>query len=140
MADTVAATIHSVSSTFRENGFRNPSLDEDNQKSIFLQRQLKGFKREDPLPNGQQCLPLSAFKSIYNDKSSHLHTALGQLISGALFFACRSCEYSRVNNDEKRKTKVLQLENIKFLRDYEEITDTVIIQDSDSVQITFIFK
>ena len=104
MADTVAATISSVSSTFRENGFCNPTLDEDNQRSIFLKRQLRGFKREDPLPQGQQCLPLSFFKSLYEDRSSTLNIALGQLISGALFFACRSCEYSRVSNDEKRKT------------------------------------
>ena len=72
MADTVAATINSVSSTFRENWFGNPILDNDNQKSIFLQRQLRGFKRDDPLPQGQQCLPLSFFKSIYDDKSSLL--------------------------------------------------------------------
>ena len=138
MADTVASTISSISTTFRENGYRNPSLDDDNQRSIFLQRQIRGFKREDPLPQGQQCLPLSAFKEIYNDTSCPLHITLGQLISGALFFACRSCEYSKVNNDEDRKTKTLLLENIRFFKDYTEISNISHIDTSDFVQITFI--
>ena len=138
MADTVAATISSVSSTFRENGFCNPTLDEDNQRSIFLKRQLRGFKREDPLPQGQQCLPLSFFKSLYEDKSSTLNIALGQLISGALFFACRCCEYSRVSNDEKRKTKTLTLENLKFFKNFIEIQDINKIHQGDFIQITFI--
>ena len=138
MADTVAATINSVSATFRENGFCNPILDHDNQKSIFLQRQLRGFKRDDPLPQGQQCLPLSFFKSIYDDKSSPLYIALGQLISGALFFACRSCEYSKVNNDESRKTKILTLENLKFFKDHKEVQNIKHIHKADFVQITFI--
>ena len=64
MGDTVTATISSVSSTFRENGFGNPTLDDDNQRSIFLQRQLRGFRRDDPLPQGQQCLPLSFLKKV----------------------------------------------------------------------------
>ena len=138
MADTVASTISSISTTFRENGYRNPALDEDSQRSIFLQRQIRGYKREDPLPQGQQCLPLSFFKNIYNDESSHLHISLGQLISGALFFACRSCEYSKVNNDENRKTKTLRLENIKFFKDYIEISNINNIHNADFVQITFV--
>lgn len=138
MADTVAATISSISTTFRENGYKNPALDIDNQRSIFLQRQLKGYKRDDPPPEGQQCLPLSVFKKISKDTSSHLHLALGQLISGALFFACRSCEYSKVNNNEKRKTKTLRLENLKFFKNYIEIKDINKIQEADFIQITFI--
>ena len=67
-----------------------------------------------PLPQGQQCLPISIFKSIYDDKSSPLHIALGQLILGALFFTCCSCEYSKGNNDENRKNKILALENLNF--------------------------
>ena len=138
MADTVAATISSVSSTFRENGFSNPTLDEDNERSIFLQRQLRGFKRDDPLPQGQQCLPLSFFKSIYDDKSSLINIALGELISGALLFACRSCEYSKVNNNEKRKTKILTLENLKFFKNFREITNINNIHKAEFIQLTFI--
>ena len=138
MADTVAATISSISTTFRENGYRNPALHYDKQRSIFLQRQLKGFKREDPLPEGQQCLPLSAFKEISKDISTHLYLSLGQLISGALFFACRSCEYSKVNNNEKQKTRILCLENLKFFKNYIEINSISLIHEADFIQITFI--
>ena len=138
MADTVAATISSISSTFRENGFGNPTLDADNQKSIFLQRQLRGFKREDPLPQGQQCVPLSFIKTIFEDDSSALSIALGQLISGALFFACRSCENSRVNNGENRKTKILTLEDLKFFKNNVEVENLQVIHKADFIQITFV--
>ena len=138
MADTVAATLSSISSTFRENAFKNPALDENNEKSIFIQRQLRAFKNEDPPPNGQQCLPLSSFKKIYEDKSSPLNEALGQLISGALFFACRSCEYSKVPDSEKRKTKILILNNIRFFKAFNEITITSLLHSADFVEITFV--
>ena len=67
MAGTVEATISSISTTFREHSFKNPTLDEGNERSIFLKRQLRAFKNEDPPPEAQQCLPVSLFKSIYND-------------------------------------------------------------------------
>ena len=85
MGDTVATTISSISSTFRENGFWNPTLDDDNQLSIFLQRQLQGFRRDDPLPQGQQCVSLSFIKTIFVDNSTNLSTTLGQLISRHYF-------------------------------------------------------
>ena len=137
LANTVAATLSSVSTTFRENAFKNLALDDDNERSIYLQRQMRAYKSKDPPPNGQQCLPLSSFKQIYNDKSSPLNITLGQLIAGALFFACCSCEYSKVNNDEDRKTKILTLGNLRFFQSFKEITNINELQNADFIEITF---
>ena len=113
-------------------------LDDNNEKSIILQRQLRAYKNEDPPPEGQQCLPLSAFKSIHNDRSSPLNETISQLISGALFFACRSCEYSKVPSSEKRKTKILTLDNIRFFKNFEEVTQNNLLHSADFVEITFV--
>ena len=132
------ATLNNVSTTFRENALANPQLDENNQKSIYIQRLIRSYKNEDPPPNCQQCLPLSAFKSIYEDRSSKYNAALGQLITGALFFACRSCEYSKVNNSESRKTKILTLEDIKFFKDLLEVRVPGNFKYADFIQLTFV--
>ena len=115
----------------------NPQRDDNNEKSIILQRQLCGYKNLDPPPNSQVCLPLSSFEDIYNDNSTPLQEALGQLTAGALFFAGRSCEYSKVNNSESRKTKILCLRNIQFYSDYQEIKNKNSFHQADIVQITF---
>ena len=137
MADTVAATISSVSTTFRENGLKNPILDDNNEKSIYIQRQLRGYRNQDPPPDSQQCLPLSIFKTIFSDRSTLLSEALGQLTAGALFFACRSCEYSKVPNDESRKTKTLRLKNLKFFKNFNELKNPNRFHSADFIQITF---
>ena len=82
--------------------------------------------------------PLSVFKSLYEDRSSKYNTALGQLITGALFFACRSCEYSKVNNSEDRKTKILTLANIKFFKDLLEVLVPGNFKYADFIQLTFV--
>ncbi len=43
-----------------------------------------------------------------------MQRATTQLIIGAFFFACRSCEYLRVPNAADKKTKCLTLQNIVF--------------------------
>ena len=137
MGDTVVATLNSISTTFRENAFLNPQRDDNNEKSIILQRQIRGYRNLDPPPNSQVCLPLSAFQAIYNDDSTPLQKALGELTGGALFFACRSCEYSKVNNSESRKTKILRLRNIQFYSDFKEIKNKNSFHQADIVRITF---
>ena len=132
------ATVSSISKTFQENALLNPTLDGNNQKSIFIKNLIRSFKSSDAPPEGQQCLPLSSFQTIYQDTSSPFTIALGQLITGALFFACRSCEYSKTNSSEKRKSKILLLENIRFFNNYKEVKTTSQFKSADLVEITFV--
>ena len=70
---------------------------------------------------------------------------MGKLLIGALFFAMRSCEYSKTDNSESKKTKMLCLRNIKFynktsngyLEEVPHSSDLAILQSSSCVSITF---
>ena len=62
LGGTVEATIGSNSKTFKENALLNPTLDGNNQKSIFIKNLIRSFKNSDAPPEGQQFLPLSSFQ------------------------------------------------------------------------------
>ena len=69
---------------------------------------------EDDLPVQRQAsLPLLVFNTIYNDTSSELSTAIGELIYGAMFFAMRSCEYSKTQ-ERNPKSKILTVGDVQF--------------------------
>ena len=79
------------------------------------------------------------FQSIYNNTFTHKDRALGELISGALFFGMRSCEYSIVKGE--RKTKLLSLRNIQFFKDNKKIQrvrKNYELLQASSLSITFI--
>jgi hypothetical protein len=67
-----------------------------------------------------------------------MYLALTELIIGAFFFACRSCEYLRVT--VRGRTKILCLANIRFTsHTYEEIhhSDNNLLQKAHFVSVTF---
>ena len=112
--------------------------EEDGSPCISIARQIRGYKDSDPSIKHQACLPLSIFQAIFKSKSSHFNISIGQLISGALFFACRSCEYCNIESSEPRKTKPLRLQNLRFTKDKRVLTSG--FEDADSVTITFHFQ
>ena len=79
---------------------------------MFLQRMLKGFKTEDPQVKHQKCLPIQVFKSMWNNNRTTMSQAIGQLVTGAVFFGMRSCEYSKVEGT--RKTKIIRICDLTF--------------------------
>ena len=98
---TVSSTISHVCTTFRTNLRNDPSLEESGIKSIFLQRQMKGYKDGDPGIKHQKALPLLVFRTMKRDKLLKINVAIAQLCEGAFFFAMRSCEYSTVVGPRK---------------------------------------
>ena len=111
---TVRNSISFVASTFREHHRPNPTRDEDGELSRLLSRQFRAFKNEDPSPVQQKALPIGVLQEIAKRQTTENERAISQLAIGAFFFACRSCEYLKVNNSEKRRTDVLRLRNIRF--------------------------
>ena len=142
---TVAATVSNVVQAFRKNLRPDPTLDNSGAKSIIIANQIKGYKNEDPSTKHQACLPLLVWKNIYNDHSNSLNTAMGQLLTGALFFAMRSCEYSSTPKQEEKKTKLLRLRNLRFFsRDKKGFMHTIphssspkILSAAECISITF---
>jgi hypothetical protein len=109
-------------STFRTNLRGGASLELSKIKSIFLTRQLQGYRIDDPATTHQMALPIVVFKKMWRNNKLHMNMALGQLTVGAFFWGMRSCEYSTVLGE--RKTKILRLRNISFFIRQKEVSKT----------------
>ena len=87
----------------------------------------------------QKALPTIVFKKIWRNKLSQKNIALSELITGALFFGMRSCEYSTTSG--KRKTKKLEVKDIYFYLGRKEIKKTKgnlhSLHSATSVSVTF---
>jgi hypothetical protein len=92
----------------------DPRLDQDGKLAFLLQRQLKGYKAIDPGEKPQVAITGSVLRKFYQLAISEFDKALCTLFIGAFFFAMRSCEYIKVQGT--RKTKLLELRNIRFFR------------------------
>ena len=138
---TIRGAIGHVARAFRDNDFSDPRKDEDGELGRLLQRQFRAFKNADPNPKQQKVLPASVIPEVQKKKSTETQKAIGQLAGGAFFFACRSCEYLKVPQAEKRRTDILKLRNIRFFRRGRLLSHSDPKLDSaDCVSITFEFQ
>ena len=105
--------------------------------SLAIARQLKGYCSDDPAVKHEKCLPIGVFRKMWNNRATALAAAIGQLAVGALFFGMRSCEYTDTAGD--RKTRLLRVMDIKFLRGRREIKKEAnqFYSRADSVTICF---
>ena len=135
---TVRGSISYVVSSFRENGRPNPTKDEDMELGFLLHRLFRTFKSEDPKVEHQKAVPLSVISELWKRQNTETEKALAQLTVAAYFFACRSCEYLKVPQDEKRRTEILKLRNIRFFKDGRQVhAPSPNLHLSDSVSLTF---
>jgi hypothetical protein len=135
---TIKNTISNVCSTFRENGWPNPTKDEDGQPSFLLSRLYRAFRNEDPNQRQQKAVPPCVVLSIARLNKSEFHLAMGQLVRIGFFFAMRSREYVKVPRAEEGRTKLLALKNIKFIKDGKVIEhDNFQLECADCVAFTF---
>jgi len=71
-------------------------------------------------------------------KATERQIAISQIIIGAFFFACRSCEYLKVPKQDQQQTKQLNLRNIAFFKDGNIISHSSSkLHLADSVSLTF---
>ena len=113
-ARTVSAIIGSVCSSFRTNFRDDPGLDPAGRPLLPLKRQLSSYNTEDPAERPQKALPVRVFKALWVSHSCDLDKAIGQLTTGAFFFALRSCEYTKVT--KPGKSKRLCVSDIQFFQ------------------------
>jgi hypothetical protein len=105
-----------VATTFTSNGRPDPRCIIPGTSSPLLREQLKGYASIDPAATPQAALPLDFFRyQLEHRRDSPLYSILATLLSGAFFFAMRSCEYLHVSGIE-RKTKLLVVGDILFYR------------------------
>ena len=135
---TIRNTISDISSTFRENGRPNPTKDEDLQLSFILQQQCRAFKNADPKEKQQKAIPACVIAKIAKRKLTELQCATSQLTILAFFFAMRSCEYVKVTQQEKRRTEILRLRNLRFFNNGRLVPhDDPNLEYSNCLNITF---
>ena len=111
---SIRAELNSVSASFKSLGYQDPIRDHLGKVHRCIRRQLKGYTKKDPPPTQQSPLPISIFTNIKRNYISEVDTACSELIEGALFFATRSCEYTKTAAAEAKKTTLLELRDIAF--------------------------
>ena len=138
---TVRGAISYVAQTFRENDRPNPTRDNDGKLGQLLSRQYKAFKNKDPKPKQQKALPIGVLRLVAKADVTEPQRAVAQLAIGAFFFACRSCEYLKVPQAEKKRTDVLRLRNVTFRKNGRVMKHTnPWIEFADCVSILFEFQ
>ena len=139
VSDTVRATFDAVAQTFRANDRPSPIHDDVGNLAFLLQRQLRGYKNGDASPTPQKALTPRVLRELLHVRNSPLDVACGQLGGGAYFYAMRSCEYTKTTGT--RRTKLLQLQNLRFFRDNQELShDHPDLHLADSLAITWVFQ
>lgn len=137
-AGTVKSTINNVAAAFRRHGHENPTRDTDGVLDWNLARQFRAYKNDDPKEIQQKAIPTVVISLIAKLQTTEIQRAISQLIIGALFFACRSCEYLKVSRPEDKKTKQLTLGNIAFYRNNDELPHlSTDLHTADRMSITF---
>jgi hypothetical protein len=107
---------------------------------------LKAYRDEDPARKSQACLPIKVWNYVQGPHTSDLETAMGNLLTGALFFAMRSCEYTTTSTaDGPKKTKIVTCEYVRFykhsqsgLLEIPQHNPVTHLTTADCVSITFV--
>ncbi len=135
---TVRGTISNVVQIFWLLVQQNPTKDADNELSIFLSQQFRAFRNDNPKKEQQKALPFSVLDELAIRQVTKTDKGITQLTIGAAFFACRSCEYSKVPQSEEKYTKLLRLQNIRFFKNGRQLPlQSNDLESADSVAITF---
>jgi hypothetical protein len=100
VAKSCRTAIDSVCQAFVESGYDDPGKDSHGKLAFVLQRQMKGYKNNDPSEKPQKAIPFGLLQKIITlPTKDPLRRRFQQLTHMAFFFAMRSCEYLRVSGD-----------------------------------------
>ena len=129
--NTISSTVSYVCTTFRENGFPNPSLDKDARTGLLLQQH--------PAEKHKKSITMCVITEIGKKTISELSIVVFQFACLTIFFASQSWEYLKVPAAvQQQTTTILQLQNIRFFRDGKLIShNDAELEFSDCISLTF---
>ena len=81
---------------------------------FLLQEQFQGYRNEDGSRLKQKALPMSVLRKMHQIASTEREEATAWLLTGAIFFAMRSCEYLRTAAEATKRTRVIRVGDITF--------------------------
>ena len=110
---TARTAVEHVAAKFTSSGRDSPILDTRGKVHTHIDRQTKGYKKDDPSTKHQKALPPVVFKHRLHMATHPREQARAWLMCGALFFAKRSCEYTYVGSGE-RKTRPVRPRDVVF--------------------------
>eukprot|EP00956_Cyclotella_meneghiniana_P040902 scaffold208796_cov66-Cyclotella_meneghiniana.AAC.1 len=102
-----------VSKIIESCGWPDPRLNISGKTCIQITRQGKAYKDEDGPTKHQKALPPEVYRWWLRHAEHPREKARAHLLAGALFFAMRSCEYSKTPHEEQ-KTKPIRPMDITF--------------------------
>ena len=125
--------LSNIRTRFEDEGFKRPVTTSTGRLIPCIERQLQGYRVDDPASTRQAALPLLVFETLWKNDKTPLSEATGQLTVGALYFAMRSCECSYTSQDIR--TQLLALEDVKFYTNGREVRKNR--QGAQKVKIVF---
>jgi hypothetical protein len=101
----------------------DPQCNDTGDVVFLLQRQYRGYRNSNLGEVQQKAITPNCLRKVSSLSLSHLDVVICQLILGAWFFACRSCEYCTTYGTARR-AKVLCLRNIHFFLGTMQLANT----------------
>ena len=136
--ETAKTTLDHVAATIVASEGKDPRLDDSGKTSILIDRQTKSYKKSDPKTKHQKALPPECYRFIMRQAKTARSRAIAELLCGALFFACRSCEYSKTQRHEEKRTRSIRPCDIEFTLNGKVIPHShPLLHKADYVIITF---
>jgi hypothetical protein len=137
MGGTARSAVDNVAAHFVESGRISPIINSKGKVHVHIDRQTKGYKKEDPATKHQKALPPVVFNEILDAAFLPRELARAWLVCVALFFAMRSCEYSFVGTEE-RKTRAARACDVTFRNGARVVPhDSPFLHLSQSVSVDF---
>ena len=137
---TVDTALGNIAQTFRFNEHPDPFVDTNGKRHFLLQQQVQHYKQHDGKSKQMKALPARVIRKIIKDAKTEKEKHIADLIGGAFFFACRSCEYCNVPGTE-RKTKIIEIGNVQFFKGNRELHHLdKLLHCADSVSVTFVLQ
>lgn len=112
---TAETAINHVAATIVSSGGVDPRLDSTGSTSLILKRQTRSYKKVDPTAKHQKPIPPEVFRYILRRSDEHPRKrARAELVCANLFFASRSCEYSKTQQHHKKTTRTIRPVDVEF--------------------------
>ena len=116
----------------------DPRIDSSGNQSLILRRQQQGYKKSDPKTKHQKAIPPEVYRFILRRARNPRSRAKAELLCGNLFFASRSCEYSKTQRHEEKRTRTIRPCDVQFILDGRIIEHThPHLHRADLVIVTF---
>ena len=112
-ATTARKTVSHVAAEIVASGRPDPTKNSSGKTDIRIIRQKKSYHEQDPPPKHQKALPTEVYRYIYQTATTPREKARATLLCGALFWGCRSCEYTKVPR-KLQKTRPLRSRDFTF--------------------------